>query len=75
MSTPRFALYADGGNGDAAELMARYSHLLESQLREPFDRSGLWLVRPDGSVALAARHDQWDEIAKYLEMITKGTGR
>lgn len=43
--------------------------------REPFDRSGLWLVRPDGYVALAARHDQWDEIAKYLEMITKGTGR
>jgi hypothetical protein len=48
---------------------------LESPLREPFDWSGLWLVRPDGYVALAARHDQWDQIAKYLEMITKGTGR
>ena len=73
--TPRFALYADGRNGEGADLIARYSHLLESELREPFDRSGLWLIRPDGYVALATRHDQWDEIAKYLEAITKGTGR
>jgi hypothetical protein len=55
--------------------MARYSHLLESQLRQPFDQSGLWLVRPDGYVALATKHDRWDEIAKYLEVLTKGTGR
>jgi 2-polyprenyl-6-methoxyphenol hydroxylase-like FAD-dependent oxidoreductase len=73
--TPRFALYADGRNGEGLDLIARYSHLLESELREPFDRSGLWLVRPDGYVALATRHDQWDEISQYLEAISKGTGR
>jgi hypothetical protein len=73
--TPRFALYADGRNGEGSDLIARYSHLLESELREPFDRSGLWLVRPDGYVALATRHDQWDEISQYLEAISKGTGR
>jgi hypothetical protein len=73
--TPRFALYADGGNRGGARLIAEYSPLLESQLREPFDRNGLWLVRPDGYVALATRHDQWDEIAKYLEVLTKGAGR
>jgi 2-polyprenyl-6-methoxyphenol hydroxylase-like FAD-dependent oxidoreductase len=73
--TPRFALYADGGNGGGAELVAKYPHLLEPQLREPFERSGLWLVRPDGYVALATRHDQWDETAKYLEILTKGTER
>jgi hypothetical protein len=54
--------------------MARYSDLLESQLRQQFDHSGLWLVRADGYVALATWHDQWDEIAKYLEVLTKGTG-
>jgi hypothetical protein len=73
--TPRFGLYADKGNGGGAKLMATYSHVLESQLREPFDQRGLWLVRPDGYVALATRHDQWDEIAKYLELLTKGAGR
>jgi hypothetical protein len=36
------------------------------------DRSGLWLVRPDGYVALPTRHDQWDEIARYIEVLTKG---
>ena len=72
---PRFALYADGGNGGWAELIAKYSQLLEPQLREPFDRSGLWLVRPDGYVAVATQHDQWDEVAKYLEVLAKGAGR
>jgi 2-polyprenyl-6-methoxyphenol hydroxylase-like FAD-dependent oxidoreductase len=72
---PRFALYANGGNGGGADLIARYPHLLEPQLRQSFDRSGLWLVRPDGYVALATQHDRWDEIAKYLEVLTKGTGR
>ena len=73
--TPRFVLYADGGNGGGAGLMARYSDLLETQFREPFDRSGLWLVRPDGYVALATQHNQWDEIAKYLEVLTNGPGQ
>jgi hypothetical protein len=73
--TPRFALHADRRNGGGAELMASYSNLLEPQLRDPFDRSGLWLVRPDGYVALVTQHDQWDEIAKYLEVLTKGVGR
>jgi hypothetical protein len=36
------------------------------------DRSGLWLVRPDGYEALPTRHDQWDEIARYIEVLTKG---
>jgi 2-polyprenyl-6-methoxyphenol hydroxylase-like FAD-dependent oxidoreductase len=73
--TPRFALYADGGNEVGAELIAKYSHLLDFQFREPFNRSGLWLVWPDGYVALATRRDQWDEVAKYLQMLSKGTGR
>ena len=73
--TPRFALYADEVNGAGAELIAKYPHLLEFKLREPFDRSGLWLVRPDGYVALATRHDQWDEVAKYLDVLAKGAGR
>ncbi len=64
--TPRFALYADGGDG-GSELIAKYSSLLEPTLREPFGQDGLWLVRPDGYVALATRRDRWDEVARYLD--------
>ena len=46
--TPRFALYAEGGDGRGAELITRYPSLLEPTLREPFDQDGLSLVRPDG---------------------------
>jgi hypothetical protein len=63
--TPRFALYAAGGDG-GSQLIARYSGLLEPALREPFHQDGLWLVRPDGYVALATRPNRWDEVARYF---------
>jgi hypothetical protein len=68
--TPRFALFAEGGDG-APQLIAKYPNLLEPALREPFHKDRLWLVRPDGYVALATRHKQWDEVAKYLDGLTK----
>jgi 2-polyprenyl-6-methoxyphenol hydroxylase-like FAD-dependent oxidoreductase len=73
--TPRFALYADGDDGRGAELIAKYASLLETAVRAPFDRDGLWLVRPDGYVALATRPDGWDGAAKYLDGLMKGAGR
>jgi 2-polyprenyl-6-methoxyphenol hydroxylase-like FAD-dependent oxidoreductase len=72
---PRFALYADGSNGRGAELIAKYAGLLEPALRAPFDRDGLWLVRPDGYVALATRPDGWDKAARYLDGLMKVAGR
>ena len=71
--TPRFALYADGGDGRGSALIARYSDLLEPNMRAPFERDGLWLVRPDGYVSLATRHGRWDEIERYLKVLTQGT--
>jgi 2-polyprenyl-6-methoxyphenol hydroxylase-like FAD-dependent oxidoreductase len=73
--TPRFALYADGGDGIRSALIAKYSDLLEPSLRAPFERDGLWLVRPDGYVALATRHGRWNEVEQYLEVLTQGRGR
>jgi 2-polyprenyl-6-methoxyphenol hydroxylase-like FAD-dependent oxidoreductase len=70
--TPLFALYAEGGDGRGSELIAKYPSLLEPTLREPFREDGLWLVRPDGYVALATRPNQWDEIARYLDRMTVG---
>jgi FAD binding domain len=71
--TPRFALYADGGDGRGSALIAKCPDLLEPKLRAPFERDGLWLVRPDGYVALVTRHGQWGEIERYLKALTQGT--
>jgi 2-polyprenyl-6-methoxyphenol hydroxylase-like FAD-dependent oxidoreductase len=71
--TPRFALYADGSDGRGSALIAKYSDLLEPNMRAPFERDGLWLVRPDGYVSLATRHGRWDEIERYLKVLTQGT--
>ena len=71
--TPRFGLYADGADGGGSALIAKYSDLLEPSLRVPFERDGLWLVRPDGYVALATRHSRWDEVEHYLGVLTQGT--
>jgi 2-polyprenyl-6-methoxyphenol hydroxylase-like FAD-dependent oxidoreductase len=71
--TPRFALYADGSHGRGSALIAKYSDLLEPNMRAPFERDGLWLVRPDGYVSLATRHGRWDEIERYLKVLTQGT--
>jgi hypothetical protein len=54
-------------------LIEKYSDLLETSLRAPFERDGLWLVRPDGYVALATRHGRWDEIERYLDVLTGET--
>jgi 2-polyprenyl-6-methoxyphenol hydroxylase-like FAD-dependent oxidoreductase len=65
--TPRFGLFAAEGDGGGAQLIAKYSSLLEPSLQEPFGDDGLWLVRPDGYVALATRRGRWDEVARYLD--------
>jgi 2-polyprenyl-6-methoxyphenol hydroxylase-like FAD-dependent oxidoreductase len=72
-NTPRFALYADAGVERRSALITKYSELLDPNLRAPFDEDGLWLVRPDGYVAVATRADGWDEIERYLDLLAKGT--
>jgi 2-polyprenyl-6-methoxyphenol hydroxylase-like FAD-dependent oxidoreductase len=69
--TPRFVVFGEGGEG-WPPLIAQYADLLEPNLRDPFQEDGLWLVRPDGYVALATRPGKWDEIAEYLDALTKG---
>jgi hypothetical protein len=67
---PLFALFADAGSdGGAASLAARYSQLLEPEVRRPFQDGGIWLVRPDGYVALTARTGDWAGVAAFLNRI------
>ncbi len=66
-TSPRFALFAAPGEA-SARLIARYPDLLEPETRAPFG-DGIWLVRPDGYVAIAAARDAWANIGAYLDRL------
>jgi 2-polyprenyl-6-methoxyphenol hydroxylase-like FAD-dependent oxidoreductase len=65
---PRFALFAQADSGCAA-LIARHGDLLEKEARAPFGASGIWLVRPDGYVAMTAGAGDWVTVGAYLDWI------
>ena len=71
--TPRFALCADATNETAKRaggvMLGLYKHLLEPEFRMPFAKGGIWLVRPDGYIALATGLNGWDEVAAYIDGI------
>jgi hypothetical protein len=66
---PRFALFARPCQA-ADELIARHPDLLEPACRPPFEQGGVWLVRPDGYVAMTCEDDGWPRVADYLRRIT-----
>lgn len=69
--TPRFALFAEV-NGATSILLAEYPELLEPTVREPFSPGGLWLVRPDGYVAIATAADAPESVSTFLKMLQAG---
>jgi len=66
--TPHFALFAHADPACAA-LIARHRDLLEPEPRPPFGEDGIWLVRPDGYVALAAANNEPDKISAYFDQV------
>ena len=62
---PRFALFA-AENDDHARVVNEFAEILEPRLRTPYDAKGLWLVRPDGYVALRAKSGDTEEVRRYL---------
>ena len=68
---PRFAIFGTADAGSAA-LIARRADLLEAEVRAPFADDGLWLVRPDGYVAMTAGRGEWDKIGAYLDWVAGG---
>ena len=66
--TPRFTLFADQDDR-AIPLLQKYSALLDPDIRPPLHPGGLWLVRPDGYVALATKQGAWQEVAAWLDRI------
>jgi 2-polyprenyl-6-methoxyphenol hydroxylase-like FAD-dependent oxidoreductase len=64
-NTPRFALFAEDSPASRA-LLSKYPNLVEPLPRKPYADGGIWIVRPDGHVALAARSDAWNDVEAYL---------
>jgi 2-polyprenyl-6-methoxyphenol hydroxylase-like FAD-dependent oxidoreductase len=64
-TTPRFAVFAKGDTGGAA-LLQRHREILEPEFRTPFGDEAIWLVRPDGYVALVAKAGDWAAVDEYL---------
>jgi hypothetical protein len=56
-ATPRFSLRADRAS-DADALLREFPDLLDPVRREPLQRGGIWLVRPDGYVCVAGGADR-----------------
>jgi len=66
-AAPLFALHA-ANTPEAGSLAASFGKLVSSHLRPPLgDDGGIWLVRPDGYVACAAR--ETGPVADYLQRI------
>jgi 2-polyprenyl-6-methoxyphenol hydroxylase-like FAD-dependent oxidoreductase len=63
--SPRFALFADDTPASRT-LLTKYPALLESSVRKPYAERGIWLVRPDGYVAIAAMRDAINKVDVYL---------
>ena len=70
---PRFALFAQAdARGEA--LIARHGDLLEAEARAPFGEDGIWLVRPDGYVAMTADRGDWDKVDGYINWVAGADG-
>jgi 2-polyprenyl-6-methoxyphenol hydroxylase-like FAD-dependent oxidoreductase len=71
-STPRFAVLGEPGMGFDG-LLARHGACLESDIRLPPSDEGIWLVRPDGYVAMVAGRGDWKAIDAYLSGLHLGS--
>jgi FAD binding domain len=69
-NTPRFALFAED-TPTSKSLLSKYPNLVEPLPRKPYAHGGIWIVRPDGYVALATKHDAWNVVDGYLSRLTK----
>jgi 2-polyprenyl-6-methoxyphenol hydroxylase-like FAD-dependent oxidoreductase len=63
--SPRFALFAEESEMPA-DLLHKYSGLLDATPRNPFSSDSLSLVRPDGYVALSTKKGDWNAVEVYL---------
>jgi hypothetical protein len=66
--TPLFSLFAEESDAHQ-DIIKEFAELLDPKLRHPFNAKGLWLVRPDGYVALRARSGDIGAIQMYMRRL------
>src|SRR5215831_5596346 len=71
--TPRFVLFAES-SGMPQDLLKSYEPLLEPAVREPYRSGCMWLVRPDGYTALAAKAGDWNAVTACLDRMAGKAG-
>jgi 2-polyprenyl-6-methoxyphenol hydroxylase-like FAD-dependent oxidoreductase len=65
-TTPRFALFAQDGSA-LASVAKEFADIVEPTYRTTYNAGCLWLVRPDGYVALRAKSGDIQAVQEYLE--------
>jgi FAD binding domain len=70
-NTPRFAVCAEDSD-EGRGVLSKYGAFVETAIRPPYSDSGIWLVRPDGYVALAGKRDGWQALDAYLGGLARG---
>jgi 2-polyprenyl-6-methoxyphenol hydroxylase-like FAD-dependent oxidoreductase len=66
--TPLFALFGEKSSA-TAELVTRFTGLLDPEIRPPLHDGGMWLVRPDGYVACSS--SETTVIGAYLDGLVR----
>jgi hypothetical protein len=66
--TPRFLLFA-AEKSETKGLVARNSQRIDPKIRTPFQDDSIWLVRPDGYVAIVVDSNDSAMIDQYLQRI------
>jgi hypothetical protein len=66
--TPLFALFAEN-TAATANLVRRFTGLLDPDIRPPLSDAGMWLVRPDGYVACSS--SEASVVADYLDNLVQ----
>jgi 2-polyprenyl-6-methoxyphenol hydroxylase-like FAD-dependent oxidoreductase len=70
--SPLFALFAER-TAATADLLSRFGGLLDPDIRPPFRKGGIWLVRPDGYAACSTNDPA--VITSYLEDVIRPIAR
>ena len=70
-SSDRFIMFANAEKAPQ-QLLDSYARLIDPELGPAFQPGGMWLVRPDGYVAVSTREGDWQSIFRFFERITQG---
>jgi hypothetical protein len=67
-NSPRFTLFARDTPASRS-LLSKYPNLIDPSPHRPYADGSVWVVRPDGYVALRMKDDAWNDVDAYLSRL------